>query len=257
MGMPLNPTRKSMVDVTMTSDKNNDDLKVGPQKDTARKPGKLIRDAEFAKRFASACDKYSRVPPKHSGRLVRVKNELATRFNENVSMESVRKWFAGETKPRPDKMAKLANLLEVDVAWLSLGIDHALQPRELKARNAMADGAVNVVAGLIRMDGGHPAFPSSDASDVAANVDLHAIIRGAKYDFHVSLGQAEGDQLRFTVPTNYQNMVVLGMIQRGFNLDIFEIPSEQIATGEHHGGSIDLVLSADKLNRIHDFKNRI
>jgi hypothetical protein len=40
-----------------------------------------------------------------------------------------------------------------------MGIDPEFQPHERKLRNAMADGAVNLVAGFIQMDGAYPAFP--------------------------------------------------------------------------------------------------
>lgn len=162
--------------------------------------------------------------------------------------------------PRPDKLAKIAQLLEVDVAWLSLGVDHSLQPRERKVRNAMADGAVNVIAGLIQMDGGHPAFPESSDKDAQKNhVDLHAIIKGAKYDLHISLGEVEGSNIRFAIPTTYDQVLVLGVVKRGFEIDVFEIPAESIEAGQRHGGSIEVVVAeADaRQRRIESFKNRL
>lgn len=241
----------------MSSEKTTQPSKVKVQLIKNGKMDRVIRDSAFAKRFEQACDKFAQVPPKHAGRLTWIRDTLTSRFDENVSIESVRKWFAGEAKPRPDKLAKLASILEVDVVWLSLGIDQALEPRELKARRAMADGAVNLVAGLIQMDGGHPAFPSEDDGSEAAGVDLHAIIRGAKYDFHISLGTKDDSGLRFAIPANYHNLVVLGVVRTGFLFEIYEIPSEQIASGDHHGGSIDLLLPATALHQIKDFKNRI
>lgn len=219
---------------------------------------RIIRDAAFAKRFEQACDAHSQVPAKHSGRLTWIQRQLETKFKEKVSVETVRKWFAGEAKPRPEKMEKLAQLLEVDMVWLSLGVDDGLQPRERRARNAMADGAVNVVAGLIQMDGGYPAFPEpTDKKAVEKHVDLHSIIKGAKYDFHVSVGETNGKKVRFVVPSLLDNVIVLGIVKTGFAFEILELTGEIIGQGDRRGGSIEIVVDQDKLPKIADFRSRL
>lgn len=218
---------------------------------------KIIRDAAFAQRFKQACDKLKYIPRMHAGRLGWIRDNLIAVYGVKVSIETVRKWFAGEVKPRPDKLANLALLLEVQEAWLSLGIEQSLQPREVKAQNAMANGAVNLVAGLIQMDGGHIAFPSDGSFNEGSGIDLHAIIRGAKYDLNISLGVKDGGDLRFNVPVNHQELVVLGVIRTGFSFEIFDVSSEKIETGNHTGLSIDLLLPSDALNKIENFKNRI
>lgn len=242
-------------------------VKVRPLKPTSKAPRivesdhplRIIRDPEFAKRFDQACDGYPMVPPKHSGRLTWIQRELVSRFNEKVSVETVRKWFTGEAKPRPEKLAMLAQMLQVDVAWLSLGVDPDLQPRERRARNAMADGAVNLVAGLIQMDGGYPAFPEETGKSAQRNhVDLHAIIKGAKYDFHVSLGATEGKRIRFVVPVSCADVVVLGVIKNGFAIEIVELTPEMIEAGERRGGSVEVFVERDaKLKRIETFQVRL
>jgi len=219
-------------------------------------PVRVIRDAEFAKRLTLASDGHPMVPPLHSGRLTWVVRELKSRFDEDISVETARKWFHGEAKPRPDKVAKLAQLLEVDVGWLSLGIDATMQPRERKIRNAIADGAVNVVAGLIQMDGGYPAFPT-EAETV---VDLHAIIKGAKYDFHVSSGVIDGRQIEFSVPRECgPSVLVLGVIKRGFNIEIAEIPGELIETATRRGATATVTMTEAefKKHRIESFAKRL
>lgn len=215
---------------------------------------KIIRDLPFAKRFDQACDNYLQVPPKHAGRLVWVKNEFKKRYNESISMETVRKWFSGEAKPRADKVAKIAEILQVDVGWLSLGIDPTVAPKERKARNAMADGAVNIVAGLIQMDGGHPAFPTETETN---NVDLHAIIKGAKYDIHVSLGEVQDDQVTFGIPHNYEDLVVLGIVRRGMAITIYDISSDAMAGAAHHAGGYEITVAESSLTVIPDFTRRL
>jgi len=221
------------------------------QRPVTETPPRLIRDPEFAKRLTSACDGHAQVPAMHQGRLTWVVREMERRFNESVTVESVRKWFAGEAKPRPEETKLLAELLQVDVAWLQIGIDPTMGTRERKVRNANADGAVNLVAGLIAMDGGFPAFPQKDEG----SIDLHAIIRGAKYDFHVALADDEG---AFAVPTKYEDVIVLGLVRDGFNVEVFEITGDQIEDhGHRRGGSIEVTIPRKKLKRIDSFRDRI
>lgn len=213
-------------------------------------PSRIIRDPEFAKRLESAADGHNLCPPMHKGRLTWIKAELTKRFKEDVSVETVRKWFAGGAKPRPEKTAMLAELLQVDVSWLHMGTDNNVGPRERKVRNAMADGAVNLVAGLIQMDGGHPAFPTEPGV-----VDLHAIIKGAKYDLHVSLADADG---HFHVPAEYTDTIVLGVVKHGFGIEIYELTEDVIRDhGERRGAGYEVAVSTKKLKRIESFATRL
>ncbi len=214
-------------------------------------PERVVRDAAFAKRLTSACDANPHCPPLHKGRLTWIKTELKRRFRQEVSVETARKWFAGEAKPRQEKVAMLAELLMVDVSWLSLGIDKGLAPREMRAHSREIDGAVNVLAGLIEMDGGHAAF-ASDA-DHKRGIDIHAIIKGAKYDFHVAM-QEDG---LFRVQANLSEVVVLGLIKKGFRIEVVEIPDDVIATSDHRGGMIEVKATHRGLRKIESFDQRL
>lgn len=213
---------------------------------------RVVRDKPFAQRFTQACDASSKNPPAAYGRLTWIKNQLAE-LGADVSVETVRKWYSGEVKPRPDKLALLARILEVDEAWLSLGVDPNLTPRERRVRDATVDGAVNLVAGFIQMDGGHPAFP--DAED-SGPVDIHAIIKGAKYDFHVAVIDQDGG---FSVPTKRSGAIVLGVVRKsGFHVDLYEIDEETIEQeGHRRGGSVEVSPDLKKLRRITTFANRL
>ena len=74
--------------------------------------------AAFAARLLQACDEAG-VPPRHHGRLRWIRDELHRRFNEQVTVEGVRKWLSGEVFPRPGKLTMLAAILGVDPGWLS------------------------------------------------------------------------------------------------------------------------------------------
>jgi len=214
---------------------------------------RIIRDPEFAKRFASACDGNDYCPPLHKGRLTWVQVELERRFKEKVSVETVRKWFAGEARPRPDKLAKIAELLQVDISWLSLGVDKGLSPRELKARGREIEGAVNVVAGFIEMDGGHAAF-ASVADQNEKGIDLHAIIKGAKYDIHISFCE-DGT---FRVPTDHDGLLMLGVAKNGFTVEIYEITDTLVSEhGNRRGGIVEVNVPLDLLQKVETFTQRL
>lgn len=209
---------------------------------------KVIRDKPFADRLSTACDSHSLAPQMHYGRLTWLKAQLEQQFDEKVSTESVRKWFAGEARPRPAKMKLVAQLLGVDEAWLSLGVQPDLNPRERKLRNATVDGAVNVVAGLIQMAGGHPAFPEPDDKK-SKGVDIYAIIKGAQYAIKVALAQRTNEtEFRFVIPIEYAERTVLGLVQTGpMAFEVIEISSDAI--DEHKvrkGGHYELNVEQKK-----------
>jgi hypothetical protein len=217
---------------------------------------RIVRAPDFARRLDHACDAHAHVPPRNHGRLTWVKRSLEAFHDEDVSVETVRKWFAGEAKPRPDKIVKLAEMLGVDVGWLSLGIDPVYTPRERTVRHTMAEGAVNAVAGLIQIDGGHPAFPDQ----AQGPVDLHAIIKGAKYDLHIALADELGGRLHFTIAEGHEAVIVLGLRKTGLSFEIFELPVELIhSEGTGHGAHVSLVLDPDdvRMRRITSFQNRL
>ena len=116
---------------------------------------------DFARRIAQACEANGSVPAANYGRLNWFQKQYADRFGVEIATETVRKWFAGETKPRPLALRQLAEILQVDEAWLSLGTASDAKGRK-PVQDATASGAVNLVAGLVQMDGGTIAFPEPD-----------------------------------------------------------------------------------------------
>lgn len=70
----------------------------------------------FVARLKQACDESTLVPDVGRGRQQYIADRL------QVGAEAVSKWFHGVAMPRPDKMAKLAELLETDQSWLTFGI---------------------------------------------------------------------------------------------------------------------------------------
>ena len=229
---------------------------------------RLIRDADFARRVETACDGNPNIPAYNHGRLTRIKELFEERFKMEISVETVRKWFAGEARPRPDKMSLLAQILEVDVAWLSLGISPEMDPRSRQKRNAAIGGAASVLAGMIQLEGGVVAYPGEKDAK-AGFVDLYAIIKGAQYSIHAALARdGEDDSLRFAVPTQYNECTVIGVVKHaGPRCDFIEIPAAVI--DEHkkrHGGYYELQVAKrgedyrvanDRLPKIKSFASRL
>jgi transcriptional regulator with XRE-family HTH domain len=158
---------------------------------------------DFAGRLTQACDEHEHVPPLYKGRQIWLSRELG------VSPEAARKWLEGLARPRTQKMKELAQKLGVDESWLALGSASDVPLKERRARNAVADGAVNVVAGYIQMNGGNPAFPSGDDSNT--HIDLYAIIKGEHLSIHVALGVEDSDSsITFMVPA--KECTVIGVV---------------------------------------------
>lgn len=213
--------------------------------------------ADFARRLQLACEGNPHTPEVNFGRLRWFAEKLEERFSISMTQEGVRKWFDGRTLPRSAAMNALAELLEVDVAWLSHGTTPNLDLRERKLRNAEADGAVNVVAGLIQMSGANPAFPDpADERAQAGHIDLYAIIRGAQYAFHVAVATEVDGGFRFSVPVGANDSVVIGLIRReGFAVDLLELDADGLKEhGKRKGGAVDVVVNPNYRTENHTWK---
>lgn len=209
---------------------------------------------EFAERMETACDGNPNIPAKNYGRLLWFKEQLETRFGTVVTQETIRKWFAGEVYPRKQKMIQLAQIMQVDDAWLALGRANAVPEKERKAQNASAGGVVNLIAGMIQICGGTPSFPEK-----AGKVDLNAIIKGALYSFNIALGINRDGDVRFAVPVDAGDTVVLGVIHKGdLQFEVYELDWTNIeAVGERKSGHWIVKASAAPWRRITSFGERL
>jgi transcriptional regulator with XRE-family HTH domain len=192
-------------------------------------PKRLIRDKAFAKRLETACNNHPMVPAYNFGRLTWMVKQFADRFGIKISPETARKWAAGEARPRPDKMRFLAQLLEVDEAWLSLGTAPGMTPRERRTQAMAISGAANILLGFMQLDAAACAYP--DEHDPRGDiVDFYAIIKGAQYAVRAALA-VEGDagKYQFTVPNEYEMVMVIGLIRRpDLKCDFVELQADLV-----------------------------
>lgn len=169
--------------------------------------------AEFRKSFVmrlkQACDESSYIPPPHKGR----QQYLADKIG--VAPEAVSKWFKAVSMPRPDKMERLAEILQVDQSWLSFGISPEMDRAERKAHARDVDGAVHLIMGMIMLAGGHCGVPSS-RDPRGSYVDFYATVRGSVYPIHISLGrELSRDHYELLVPKEYTDVRCIGVIPAG------------------------------------------
>lgn len=205
-----------------------------------------IKDPDFAKRIERAMDVHPEIPPPGHGRLKWFVQAFATRYDVTLTPETIRKWLRGISFPRLERRKQLADILGMGEGWLITGDGAPVDAKERRLRNAEVDGAVNVIAGLIQMDGGYPAFPGTTARDTAREgVDLYAVIRGAHYAFNIATAvPVEDGEWKVLVPTKRTELLVLAVIRTGsLGVDVIELDDEAIVThGRFSAGAVSVPL---------------
>ena len=209
---------------------------------------------DFAHRLNIACEGNSLVPGLHYGRLGWFKSELETKYGIEVTGETVRKWFIGETRPKPKAIAALAEMLKQDVSWLATGTSSIVPQAQAKVRNALASGATNVVAGLIQMAGFHPAFPSKDDARAAEKqISLYSVIKGEQYSFHVAPVEVIEQRKVFRIPIGAEDLFVVGVVQVTPTVcEFFKIDRKTIEESPKRAGAYEVPVGR-KLEKIDTF----
>lgn len=134
--------------------------------------------SEFYTRLLQACRENPDIPVYGRGQQTFIAQRLG------VSQEAVRKWFAGDSKPKSAVGRKLADLLGVDYVWLALGTSHG----EIEKRREAAgrqDAAVYALMAFLIEKGHSAAF-----DNYSDNVDIVTIYQGQQN--HIAVKQAEG-----------------------------------------------------------------
>lgn len=196
---------------------------------------------DFVKRLNEACDNCPDAPPPFRGR----QRWLAKTIK--VSPEAARKWFNGESRPRPPVMKKIAAGLGVDEAWLALGVTPVHEPGERQVAERRAGGAVYYVAGLIEMEGGTIAFPDADSDD--PGVDLYATYQGRQRKLHIAPAERTAPgRYRVALPIHHDKLLVLSVVMghRGHGPRVLFLAPDLIDRhAERHGGYQEIEMIAD------------
>lgn len=202
-----------------------------------------IRDPKFAERLERASIDHPHCPTeltRGKQKWVREKIEELYAPTLSASPEAVRKWFAGEARPRPKMMKALAEILNVDEAWLALGIVPDMSQKERKKRARTAEGGAMLLAGLIQISGGHPSFPSPgdiDRPDLIAIIDGEAVEIDAPLAKHLETGAHS-----FTIKRGYEQRKVVGIVPNGFGARLISLSKKVIKDfGVVRGDFIELI----------------
>lgn len=211
---------------------------------------------QFAKRLHTAMDQNPNCPPKYHGERKWLAERLL-KLGVNVGLETIRKWYEGETLPAPDKFPAIAEALQVDLHWLMFGES---EQETVGQHSYEASALTNVVAGIIALDGGTISFPVDDARVKGGQVHLNAIVRGANYPLHIVGGTVEGESVSFRVPLHLDGVIVIGVVRQpgGFGFDLYELEQATIAEkGQYERGAIQVSAPVNDLKPIRTFTERL
>jgi hypothetical protein len=204
-------------------------------------PKAPARYAAFSDRLNKTVDMNPNVPPLGGGRLTYLREELARRGVE-ISLEAIRRWFSGLAVPRKEYVEILSEILRVDTSWLLEG-ENVSKRDALRQQNALADGAVNFVAGLIQLSGGAIAFPN----DSDRFVDVHAIINGHHYPIRVIVAeQTDGGDMIFAVPAVHPQVVHVGVVPKARMRHDLYLITELAIDAATDGGAVARVSLGDE-----------
>lgn len=198
-----------------------------------------MMDKGFAKRLNTACDGHPHIPAYGQGRQSWFKDTLG------VSHEAVSRWFSGASRPRPMKMRELARVLEVDEAWLALGITPELDPAYTRLRNTQGEGASNAFMGLAQLNGARVALPD-DKDPRVAFVDFYAVFRGQQVPFHVGLAtEIAAGTYKLTIPKQYDQCITVGAVHASsMRVHFLRLPVPRIDTHKiRRGGYFEIIMN--------------
>ena len=220
----------------------------------------------FSKRLQIAADRSDAIPPMNMGRFTHIQRELEERHGLKLSRETVRKWFIGEALPRPDKMLALSRILKVDEGWLAVGATPSSLPPTIRSVPVHSDAAINLVIGMMGMNGVSCAQPDEDDEGPGYGPFFYAIINGRQWTIFVALGQENGGSIRFNGPTVDERATTLAVVAHTVSeFSVFQFPSELIArNGQSHRGAFEisgvltgrtLKFGLDEVHAIRDFRS--
>ena len=179
----------------------------------------------FKDRLTYASNKSEKVPDYGRGQQTVICDAM------KVSQEAVRKWFVGDSKPRPDVMKALAAFLDVPYVWLSLGTDQT-ETAFFREMSLKQDASLYAFVSYILGSGGSIAFNkgSNDTSDITVINDNE--IRKIAI-FSPSLIRDDG-KMEFQLTMQSEGVTTICACKGdGFNIayNFVDVPEEVVA---HH-----------------------
>lgn len=220
----------------------------------------------FSRRLVQALDSHPDVPQKHHGRLTWLRKKLADHGTQ-VALESVRKWVSNEGLPRVERVEDLAEILNVDVAWLFFGYAPETTPKQRRLELRQNGAAVTLVASMLQMAGRDPVVSDPDDEQAAREeIDIRVVIKGAFYQMHVALARVKAGKAVFSLPQRRENLFVLGVFETGpFCYTLLELDNETVEqVGKPVRGRTEVTVNIEtlragnrKIRQIESFSARL
>lgn len=145
---------------------------------------------DFKDRFTKACLDNPDIPPFNRGQ------QSFIAQNVGVSQEAVRKWFYGESKPKPPTAKKLAKLLKVDYVWLMMGENQG-ETEVKKVAAQRQDSAVYAFMAFLLEHGHSAAFEQRDS-----DIDIFSIQDGVQNQYTVRAAESSEDSMLVSFPSS-------------------------------------------------------
>lgn len=203
-----------------------------------------VNRENFVSRLHEACDRSPLVPAQGAGR----QSYIAERLN--LSAEGVNKWFKARAIPRPVVMKKLAQLLNVDEAWLALGVTPEIDRNRRIIHGKSTDGAAQLVYALMTFAGIRCGQPS-DTDPRREYVDFYAMIGTSVYPIRVTLGReiSEGEYEFYIIP-EFKDVRTIGVISLGQDrFHFLDLPADEVDMHKQDKSpSFRLVVNRDPSN---------
>lgn len=203
------------------------------------KPKRII-DKAFLRRLEIACENNAHCPNDY-GKQKWIREQIQAKHKTRFSPEAVSKWFSGASRPTMKTMRLLASVLEVDEAWLSLGKTPDFTPTEKKRHTLWSDGSVNLLAGMIMLNGGQIAFNEDEEQEV----DFFSIIHGRHYSIKAAAGIQQDGKVLFVLPKNPERLLNLGIIGSDTfsGVNVIKLPNDIIQKyGRRRGTHTELLV---------------
>jgi transcriptional regulator with XRE-family HTH domain len=192
----------------------------------------------FSNRLKKICDETPDIPDYGHGRQAYIADKLS------VTQEAVRKWFSGDSLPRPEKMKKLAKILDVDEAYLALGQVQEQTPHQRRMTTRRTNAATHFVYGLLSLSGAHCAF-ASENDPRRDRVDLYTIVDGEQAAIHVCFAAHINDHFEVSAPFEYQDIHCIVVIaEADMHVRLVDLPSaviDQYRQRKRTGNVIEVV----------------
>lgn len=168
-----------------------------------------VVDKAFARRLEEACNLNPHVPDPNFGRLRFFQEEFQKR-GVTISAQAIDKWFKGYSRPNFRRMTILANILNVDEPWLSLG--YTQNTSNVKAREPVGEGAIHLVIGVLSLSGG--AFRWADSDEAGSAIHFFATLDGKQLSFHVGGIVSDQGTVQITIAADTKADRVIGVLPR-------------------------------------------